>query len=132
MESVNVTQLPKHTKVETLVGHINDVKGKRSEGFTKSFDLLSPPPYGYIVGTGAGEFDANELISDEIRFRVSELVDLYSGHDKLFLGGWVSDEGKVVIEVSQWIMDEDTAIQTGKRDKQISIWDIANKKEIKL
>jgi len=132
MESVNVTQLPKHTKVETLVGHINDVKGKRSEGFTKSFDLVSPPPYGYIVGTGAGMFNANELISDEIRFRVSELVDLYSGHDKLFLGGWISPDGEVVIEVSQWIMDEDTAIQTGKRDKQISIWDIANKKEIKL
>ena len=132
METINVTRLPKHTKVETLVGFINDVKGKRSKGFTKSFDLVSPPPYGYMVGTGAGEFDATNLTSDEIRFRVGELVDLYSGHDKLYLGGWISPEGEVVIEVSQWIMDEDTATQTGKRDKQISIWDIANKNEIKL
>jgi hypothetical protein len=55
--------------------------------------------------------------------------DLATG--KNYLGLWHNkDDGQVYLDVSENIMDEATAISRGESRDQISIWDVANFKEI--
>ena len=126
-----VSKLPTHTKKETLAGRILDCKRNRIDGFTLSADLREPNKYGYMVGTGWGEFDAAQLRYEEIRGKVNQLMTEIGGKPDLFIGAW-NHEGKTVVEVSEWIPEKDMAIHVGKLRSQYSIWDIAEGEEIVL
>lgn len=127
---INVTKLPHHTVVETIMGYINRVNRGESDGFTIGISLHQPPPYGYMVGTGAHKFNPKKLISDVIRSKVNEIVTNYRWDKNLYIGGCRNPDGEIIIEVSQWVLNESTAIYAGKRDNQNAIWDLHESKEI--
>lgn len=53
------------------------------------------------------------------------------GH-KTYLGVWTNPETKkVYIDISIWVKDLDYALQIGKQNKQISVWDNAKGESIK-
>lgn len=48
-----------------------------------------------------------------------------------YLGAWV-DDNKVYLDISYNIGTLQEAIDTGKREKQLAIWDVKNMREIRL
>lgn len=124
-----IQSLPTHTKKETIFGKAIDLKRNKSQGFTVSSDLLPPKPYGYMVAI-PNEINITELSGDEIRGKVNQLFQECVGKADLFIGGYRYSDGKSVLELSEWIPNEDTAIHAAKMRNQYSIWDLESKEEI--
>jgi hypothetical protein len=53
------------------------------------------------------------------------------GHDNIFLGTWIDNDGLVWIEPSEMVADEEIAKNLAQRRNQQSIWDVKNFQEIK-
>ncbi len=126
---MNVTELPDYTKKTTLAGQILDVVRDRKKGFTQGLNLRSTPEKGYMVGTGQGEFNAKGMSYQQIKSKVNQIFNTYP--QRVYLGAWRNGDD-VIVEISKLVIDKNLAIDLGKAGKQIAIWDLENKKEIKL
>ena len=76
------------------------------------------------------EINVTELSAMEIRGKINQLFQECVGKADLFVGGYRYTDGKSVLELSEWIPNEDTAIHAAKLRNQYSIWDLAEKQEI--
>lgn len=98
----------------------------------------SEPTTGYMVAKGAkygAIVDAEDFydpikgpkaLADYMKKHKAEL-----GGGKNYLGLWHNTEdGKVYLDVSENIQDKERAISAGRKQDQISIWDVANFAEI--
>jgi hypothetical protein len=100
----------------------------------------SEPPKGYMVARGGTRgvkpaiVDAEDFY-DPVKgpqvlgdFLVTNRDTLTRGD---YLGVWHDKQsGKVFLDVSENVMDRETAVRRGKRRDQISIWDVVNAEEI--
>jgi len=74
--------------------------------------------------------DKADLVSKLKEYRDANKDKLtQAGH---FLGAWVNDKGKLVLDVAQNVKDQTEAEKIGRTAKQDAIWDVVNMKEIKL
>jgi hypothetical protein len=96
-------------------------------------------PYGGQVPT-KGYFVALQGLTDKtpvqkfsdlhILFFADKVSDLIDWTDpNFFIGGWLN-KGTVYLDVSELVLDRETAIRLGQKRNQIAIWDIANCEEI--
>jgi hypothetical protein len=95
---------------------------------TKGFMVAKGKKYAAIVKAEDffDETKGAEILSSYMK---RNKADLATG--KNYLGLWHNqDDGQVYLDVSENIMDENEAISRGRDRDQISIWDVANFKEI--
>lgn len=111
---------------------------KENGGLSVSLKDGSEPTKGYMVAKGKkfaaivkaddffDETKGAEILSSYMKQNKSDLAT-----GKNYLGLWHNkDDGQVYLDVSENIMDEGEAISRGQSRDQISIWDVANFKEI--
>lgn len=80
---------------------------------------------GYIVGVvGAATADATLVPHLKAMLRVH-----VPNADTA--GSWFH-KGQYYVDAGLWISDLDTALEVGREHKQISIWDLANEREIRV
>lgn len=121
------------TDEKTIAEIINRVKDEG--GLTINMVDGSEPQTGYTFARGAkygSVVDAQAFYKDEdvlAAYYIKHKADLTGG--KYHLGLWHNDvDGQVYLDVSENIQDKERAIAQGRRNDQISIWDVVNKKEI--
>ena len=120
-------ELPKHTKMEAVVGMAFDCLNGKSSGFSVDRDLNTPKG-GYMV---AGELENEHKVTNpkEARVVVERLFNqLLKGE---YLGAWMH-EGVLYLEQSYNIQDLKKAKYTASILDQIAIWDVENNEEITL
>ena len=111
---------------------------KENGGLSVSLKDGSEPTKGYMVAKGKkyaaivkaddffDETKGAEILSSYMK---QHKADLATG--KNYLGLWHNTEdGQVYLDVSENIMDEEEATSRGRERDQISIWDVANFKEV--
>ena len=94
------------------------------------------PTTGYMVATvpdAEEKIDGLEQVTgDKIRQYFEKHVDYLSKNPDLHLGGWFNlEDGKVYLDLSQRFEDLDDAIDTAVDKKQLAIWDLNTKSEIR-
>jgi GNAT superfamily N-acetyltransferase len=111
---------------------------KENGGLSVSLKDGSEPTKGFMVAKGKkyaaivkaddffDESKGAEILSSYMKQHKSDLAT-----GKNFLGLWHNqDDGQVYLDVSENIMDEGEATARGRDRDQISIWDVANFKEV--
>lgn len=90
---------------------------------------LADPGAGYWVGgVVKGEvveqdaFSAGDIVLFMLRRDV--ILPLFS-NDNTYVGAWV-DNGKVYLDVSEWVGSQVEAVRVGRERGEISVWDIAD------
>lgn len=88
------------------------------------------PQTGYMVSLKGYEtiFPSIEDITPEDIARYFALVTDHF----CFIGGWVADDGKVYLDLSEWWIGRDEAIEEGIKNEQIAIWDCYRQVSITL
>lgn len=106
-------------------------------GFSVHPVTAESPTTGYMCATVPGA----EKIIDSKNDVTEEVIDQYfethrdylSSRPKLHLGGWIDSESdKVYLDLSERFETQEEAEQAAVKHKQLAIWDIANKKEIRI
>lgn len=102
------------------------------EGGTAGRDGRGIPSTGYFVG-GHGDavvFGAGGELPSDLEYRVNEWLRSCGAP---YIGWWTDEEtGKLYLDGSDWIETEFTASQLGRLRKEIAIWDIANRRELRF
>ena len=111
---------------------------KENGGLSVSLKDGSEPTKGFMVAKGkkfAAIVKADDFFDED---KGAEILSSYMKQHKAefnnsnnYLGLWHNtDDGQVYLDVSENIMDENEATSRGRDRDQISIWDVANFKEI--
>jgi len=114
-------------------------KIKEENGFTYSLLTGEFPKSGYAVSLKdheqkiklSGEATLASLgpiLGNYIKKNIEKLLTLDSFY---YVGGWI-DDNTLYLDISTIRMDRLKAERLGKKNEQISIFDLENKKEIKL
>ena len=119
--------LPKHTKIETIVGMAFDCLNGRRDGFSVDKDLNTPVEGFMVAGSQDNEYkvttaaDARKVIES-----------LYNGLlEREFIGGWMH-EGVLYLEPSFNLRTIMGARHFAAANDQLAIWDVENQTEITL
>lgn len=90
------------------------------------------PTDGYMVGTGKFEhvFDSDSP-RDMIISHIKDMFEVMSNIPMdAFIGGWSSEDGKCIVELSICERDKNEALKMAAKWGQIAIYDIQNQKDI--
>ena len=105
------------------------------DGFSVKHDLSTYEGGGYAVG---GASKCHEPLADCLSFNqfveiMSDLCEQTRGKaSRLLIGGWVDNQGRAYLELSDIVFDREEAIALGKERGEEAIWDFKNDCEIKL
>jgi len=76
--------------------------------------------------------DVGFSVADVFRFTWDNLDWLQDGRTgERFLGGWI-DSNQLYLDRSIWIPELSEAIRVGRYNRQLAIWDISNRSEIRI
>ena len=98
-----------------------------------SIDLQGKrPSHGYIVARHACEkkVKENEFSKQSIKDYISRYGYMIGAGQ--YLGTWKNIDGTVYFDISVNYNSLDVALMVGKEEKQLAIWSIDSKKEIRL
>ena len=107
-----------------------DAQGKRwgNGGYAVGSALDSKH---FLIGKSNSELSYNTL--QKTLTELSDILLLELPLSKRFvIGGWVSKDDRVYVEVSEVFSDIKDAIEVGLQRKEIAIWDFNNNREIPL
>ncbi len=114
-------------KKQTLINALAAVAALNPEGYTVDARTLQPVTTGFAVAVAATQnsFDAEGLAA---------VVDYVSTHNEInAFGGWYDCEsGKYYFDATIIVSDKDKAIELGRLNNQLAIFDLANLEEIRL
>lgn len=114
-------------KKQTLINALATVAALNPEGYTVYARTLQPVTTGFAVAVAATQnsFDAEGLAA---------VVDYVSTHNEInAFGGWYDREsGKYYYDATIIVEDKDKAIEIGRLNNQLAIFDLANLEEIRL
>ena len=105
------------------------------DGFSVKHDLSTYEGGGYAVG---GASKCHEPLADCLSFNqfvdiMADLVALTRGKaSRLLIGGWVDDNGRAYLELSDIVQDRAEAIALGEERGEKAIYGLGNNEEIKL
>ena len=114
-------------KHAALLAALTSIAAGNKEGFTVSAATLRPVNAGYAVAVAdtQNSFDLEGLV------RVVEYVE--SHEDATAFGGWYNEEnGKFYFDVTIICGTLEEAKEIGRANDQIAIFDLSEKKEIRL
>jgi HK97 family phage portal protein len=106
-------------------------------GFSVHPVTAQSPTTGYMCATVPNAekiFGSTEEVTPKVIDEYfAKHKDFLSSRPKLHLGGWIkADEGKVYLDLSERFETEEEATAVAIEHKQIAIWDVKNKKEIRI
>ena len=114
-------------KKQVIFSALLAIAANNADGFTVAKDTLQPVVKGYSVALEATQ---NSFGNDGL----ANVLD-YAGTDSRVnaIGGWYnSDNGQFYFDATVVVNDLDEALELGRRNHQIAIFDITNGKEIRL
>ncbi len=119
--------LPKHTKMETIVGLAFDCLNGKRDGFTVDKDLNTPVDGFMVAGSQANEYKVTTPAHARqvIEMLYPRLID------REYIGGWMH-EGVLYLEPSFNLRTVLGARHFAAANDQIAIWDVEFGKEIRL
>lgn len=123
----------KNKRISTARKLANSLYQKCNEGVSYNAQFNSPT-WGYIVGLKNGPvFDTVTGVKtgEVIRFIEDNLPSMeFPLH---YFGVWIDDDTrKVYFDLSEQFANRDKAIEAAIERNQIAIWDVENKKEIRI
>ncbi len=114
-------------KRQTLINALAAVAALNPEGYTVDARTLQPVTTGFAIAVASTQnsFDAEGLAA---------VVDYVSTHDEInAFGGWYdSESGKYYYDATIIVSDRAKAIELGRLNNQLAIFDLANLEEIRL
>jgi hypothetical protein len=76
---------------------------------------------------------SEEITQPAIQSYLDQHKDFLSENPKLHLGGWIDpDTEKVYLDLSEQFEDEASAVAAGIKHNQLAVWDVANKREVRI
>ena len=122
--------------METLT--LDFVSFHRDGGYTVGLDTLGmpcTPTEGYMVGVpgihAKTQKSAPNFYNVMAQFETMTRLAQNTVH-KLYAGAWFDGQNMWYLDISENILDVDDAIQVAQRRGELAIWDVANKKEIRV
>lgn len=99
-------------------------------GFTLSPDG-NAPDVGYAVSIHpeAERILTDPSIEDIFRY-IEDWADILYLDNRAHLGGWISDDGKLYLDISVVIADRAEALRLAARHRQLAVYDLARQQEI--
>lgn len=110
---------------------------EKTGGFSVHPVSAKSPTTGFMCATvphAEKIFKSSEEITEPaIQSYLDQHKDFLSENPKLHLGGWIDpDTEKVYLDLSEQFEDEAAAVAAGVKHNQLAIWDVANKREVRI
>jgi len=124
---VNITELPLHTRLETIFSKYVEAKNK-GEGFSIHPTLKKNPIHqtsGYMVAR-----TSKSTAENNPRDVIAELSEIIGGQGELYIGGWLNDQGEYFIELSEWYPSIGLAMLVGKKNNQTHVYSMEEQQPI--
>ena len=124
--------------MKTMLISITFERFHRDGGYTIGLDtngLPCTPMTGYMVGI-PGPHAKTQVYPPNFynvmaQFEAMTRLAQNTVH-KLYAGAWFDGHNVWYLDISENILDVDDAIQVAQRRGELAIWDVANKKEIRV
>jgi hypothetical protein len=110
---------------------------EKTGGFSVHPVSAKSPKTGFMCATvphAEKIFQSSEEITEPaIQSYLDQHKDFLSENPKLHLGGWIDpDTEKVYLDLSEQFEDEASAVAAGIKYNQLAVWDVANKREVRI
>jgi len=110
---------------------------EKTGGFSVHPVSAKSPTTGFMCATvphAEKIFKSSEEITEPaIQSYIDQHKDFLSENPKLHLGGWIDpDTEKVYLDLSEQFEDEASAVAAGVKHNQLAIWDVKNKREVRI
>lgn len=111
--------------IKTIIREIKENNGGTYNKELKSINATS----GYMVSLLGYERKCKTI--EEIEKAITENMEIIRGLDSAYLGAWI-DEGITFIDISVLVENKEDALELGKINNQLAIYDIKNNESIYL
>lgn len=130
MRIVQLSKLPKETKLETAKGLVLDLL-RTKKGFSINSDLNTPKS-GYMVGGFGFHLTLTNDVNRTLLIMYIEKV-LSEAKGNFYFGGWYDkDKNTFEVELSKNFKHKAPALLKAVILKQKAIYDVSNNKDIKV
>lgn len=124
-ETMSVSQLPIHTRINVIVGMALDLKLDGNKWFQKTTRLSDAKKYGYMVEGLINPVKIDGMGYSQIYNEIENLFKKIKDKQDLFIVGWNTPSGKT-IELSEWFPCIQLAIDAARVRGLSEIYDIVN------
>lgn len=114
--------------MENIKKIIEEIKEKNGGTYNKEYKTIDAKQ-GYMVSLQG--YEKKCKTEQEIEKAITENMEIVRGLDNAYLGAWI-DEGIVYIDISVLVENKDDAMELGKINNQLAIYDIENNESIYL
>lgn len=114
--------------MENIKKIIEEIKENGGGTYNKELKSINATS-GYMVSLLGYERKCKTI--EEIEKAITENTEIIRGLDSAYLGAWI-DEGIVYIDISVLVENKEDALQLGKINNQLAIYDIQNNESIYL
>lgn len=111
--------------IKTIIEEIKENSGGTYNKELKSINVKS----GYMVSLQG--YEVKSRTDEETEQAIIKNMEIIKGLDNAYLGTWI-DEGIVYIDISVLVENKEDALELGKINNQIAIYDIQNNESIYL
>lgn len=111
--------------IKTIIEEIKENNGGTYNKDLKSINAKS----GYMVSLQGYEVKCRT--DEEIKKAITKNMEIVKGLDSAYLGAWI-DEGITYIDISILVENKEDALELGKINNQLAIYDIQNNESIYL
>lgn len=114
---------------KNIITLVAAVAAQNPEGFTVNAANLQPVKSGYAVALA----ETQNSFGVEGLAKVAQVIDRLNGSQELAFGGWYdSESGQYYYDATIIVHDKNEAMELGRANKQIAIFDLDNLEEIRL
>lgn len=114
--------------MENIKKIIEEIKENNGGTYNKEYKTINAKQ-GYMVSLQG--YEKKCKTEQEIEKAIMENMEIIKGLDNAYLGAWI-DEGITYIDISVLVDNKEDAMQLGKVNNQLAIYDIQNNESIYL
>lgn len=114
---------------KNVIALVAAIAAQNVEGFTVNAATLQPVTSGFAVALA----ETQNSFGTEGLAKVAAVIDRLNGSQELAFGGWYdSESGQFYYDATIIVHDKNEAIELGRANKQLAIFDLDNLEEIRL
>lgn len=107
---------------------IEEIKKNNGGTYNKEYKTINAKK-GFVVSLQG--YERKSRTEEETEKAIKENMEIIKGLDSAYLGAWI-DEGITYIDISVLVENKDDAMELGKINNQLAIYDIENNESIYL